>query len=74
MFGCQRLVVLKGCNYCLNFAWTGGFMVTLFGVFNLELSPKFGFLVPLEFEEGPGQALSVGKVWEGFGFASDVKS
>jgi len=47
----------------------GGLLVMLFGVFGLKLFPTFGFLVPLGFEEGPGQALSVGKVWEGFGFA-----
>jgi ESS family glutamate:Na+ symporter len=47
----------------------GGLLVILFGVLGLELFPTFGFLVPLGFEEGPGQALSVGKVWEGFGFA-----
>jgi ESS family glutamate:Na+ symporter len=47
----------------------GGLLVMLFGVMGLELFPTFGFLVPLGFEEGPGQALSVGKVWEGFGFA-----
>lgn len=47
----------------------GGLLVMLFGALGMELFPTFGFLVPLGFEEGPGQALSVGKVWEGFGFA-----
>ena len=28
----------------------------------------FGFLMPLGFNEGPGQALSIGRVWEGVGF------
>jgi ESS family glutamate:Na+ symporter len=46
----------------------GGLVVILFGLLGRELFPTFGFLVPLGFEEGPGQALSVGKVWEGFGF------
>ena len=50
-------------------AAVGGLLVILFGVFGLELFSTFGFLAPLGFEEGPGQALSVGKVWEGFGFA-----
>ena len=50
-------------------ASAGGFIVKLFGIFGLNLFPTFGFLAPLGFEEGPGQALSVGKVWEGFGFA-----
>ena len=47
----------------------GGVLVIAFGLIGLKLFPTFGFLVPLGFEEGPGQALSVGKVWEGFGFA-----
>ncbi len=47
----------------------GGLLVIVFGLLGYELFPTFGFLVPLGFEEGPGQALSVGKVWESFGFA-----
>ncbi|UCF83064.1 MAG: hypothetical protein JSV50_18055 [Desulfobacteraceae bacterium] len=50
-------------------AAVSGLLVILFGVLGLKLFPTFGFLAPLGFEEGPGQALSVGKVWEGFGFA-----
>ena len=34
----------------------------------MQLFPTFGFLAPLGFEEGPGQALSIGKVWEAAGF------
>ena len=49
-------------------AITGGVLVALFGFFGLKLFPTFGFLAPLGFEEGPGQALSIGKVWQGFGF------
>jgi glutamate:Na+ symporter, ESS family len=33
-----------------------------------ELFPTFGFLLPLAFNEGPGQALSIGKAWETLGF------
>ena len=33
-----------------------------------NLHPLFGFLAPLGFAQGPGQALSMGKVWEEFGF------
>ncbi len=47
----------------------GGLFVMLLGIFGLKLFPTFGFLAPLGFTEGPGQALSIGKVWEGFGFA-----
>jgi len=47
----------------------GGLFVLLFGLLGRDLFPTFGFMVPLGFTEGPGQALSFGKVWEGFGFA-----
>ena len=46
----------------------GGLLVILCGLLGSELFPTFGFLVPMGFEEGPGQALSFGKVWEGAGF------
>lgn len=46
----------------------GGVLVILLGLAGWRLFPTFGFLVPLGFNEGPGQALSLGKVWEGFGF------
>jgi ESS family glutamate:Na+ symporter len=46
----------------------GGLLVLVFGFLGSELFPTFGFLVPMGFEEGPGQALSFGKVWEGIGF------
>ena len=46
----------------------GGLLVILFGLLGSDLFPTFGFLVPMGFEEGPGQALSFGKVWEGVGF------
>jgi ESS family glutamate:Na+ symporter len=62
------MALIQGSCFGLQAA-VGGLLVMLFGVFGLELFPTFGFLAPLGFEEGPGQALSVGKVWEGFGFA-----
>ena len=46
----------------------GGLFIILFGVFGLELFPTFGFFAPLGFNEGPGQALAFGKVWQGLGF------
>jgi ESS family glutamate:Na+ symporter len=46
----------------------GGLCVIVLGVLGLELFPTFGFLAPLGFEEGPGQAVSFGKIWEGLGF------
>jgi len=48
----------------------GGFSVLLLNLFGFNLFPTFGFLVPMGFEEGPGQALSIGQTWEGFGFAN----
>jgi ESS family glutamate:Na+ symporter len=49
-------------------AATGALLVILFGFFGIKLFPTFGFFAALGFEEGPGQALSIGKVWQGFGF------
>ena len=46
----------------------GGLFIMFFGIWGLKLFPTFGFFAPLGFNEGPGQALSFGKVWEGFGF------
>jgi ESS family glutamate:Na+ symporter len=51
-------------------AIVGGLLVILFGLIGVKLFPTFGFFAPLGFEEGPGQALSFGKVWEDFGFSS----
>ncbi|MGD2125903.1 MAG: sodium/glutamate symporter [Desulfobacteraceae bacterium] len=49
-------------------AIVGGLFVIVLGALGMKLFPTFGFFSPLGFEEGPGQALSIGKVWEGFGF------
>jgi len=46
----------------------GGFCVLVFNLLGFNLFPTFGFLVPMGFEEGPGQALSIGQSWEGYGF------
>lgn len=46
----------------------GGLMVMILALAGIELFPTFGFFIPLGFEEGPGQALSFGKVWESVGF------
>ena len=48
----------------------GGVFVLLFRVFNINLFSTFGFLVTMGFEEGPGQALSIGKTWETYGFTN----
>ena len=47
----------------------GSLFVFLLKPAGYDLNPVFGFLAPLGFAQGPGQALSMGKVWEEFGFA-----
>lgn len=62
------MALIQGVTFPLQAA-LGGVFVILFGVLGIKLFSTFGFLVPLGFTEGPGQALSVGKVWEfKFGF------
>jgi len=46
----------------------GGVMTLGFILGGNILFETFGFLLPLGFNEGPGQALSFGKVWEQSGF------
>jgi ESS family glutamate:Na+ symporter len=43
---------------------TFGFIYTLMP----DLFPTFGFLLPLGFSSGPGQAFAIGQGWERFGF------
>jgi len=46
-----------------------GALITLaFIMGGKALHETFGFLLPLGFNEGPGQALSFGRVWEQAGF------
>ena len=62
------MALMQGLTFPMQ-AVLGGLLVILLGWFGVQLFPTFGFLVPLGFNEGPGQALSIGKVWEGVGFA-----
>jgi ESS family glutamate:Na+ symporter len=48
---------IVGCSLVFGFVFAG-----------YDLFPTFGLFAPLGFTQGPGQALSFGKVWEGFGF------
>ncbi len=48
----------------------GVLLVFLLNSLGFNLNQLFGFLSPLGFTQGPGQALSVGKVWEEFGFTN----
>jgi glutamate:Na+ symporter, ESS family len=61
------MALVEGVTFPLQAA-AGGLLIVLFSVFGMRLFPTFGFLSALGFNEGPGQALSVGKVWEGVGF------
>ena len=66
--GAAWMALIQGLTFPMQ-AIVGGLLVILLGAFGLHLFPTFGFLVPLGFNEGPGQALSIGKVWEGVGFS-----
>jgi len=61
------MAIIQSISFSLQ-AVIGGGIVLLLGLFGMKLFPTFGFLVSLGFEEGPGQALSFGKVWETVGF------
>jgi len=65
--GSLWMALTQGASFSLQ-AVLGGTMVLLFGLFGTELFSTFGFFIPLGFEEGPGQALSIGKAWESVGF------
>ena len=63
------MALIQGLTFPMQ-AVVGGLFVIVFGWVGIELFPTFGFLVPLGFNEGPGQALSLGKTWEAVGFAN----
>ena len=68
LWGAGWMALMQGMTFPLQAALSG-LMVLVLGMTGVELFPTFGFLVPLGFNEGPGQALSIGKVWESLGFA-----
>ncbi len=63
------MALVQGLTFPMQAALSGTIVLCL-GAAGYELFPTFGFLVPLGFNEGPGQALSIGKAWEGLGFAN----
>ncbi|HCK99199.1 MAG TPA: sodium:glutamate symporter [Candidatus Marinimicrobia bacterium] len=65
--GSAWMAVIQSISFSLQ-AVIGVAVVILLEIFGMKLFPTFGFLVSLGFEEGPGQALSFGKVWESIGF------
>ncbi|MFO8112974.1 MAG: hypothetical protein R6T92_10740 [Desulfosalsimonadaceae bacterium] len=66
--GSVWMAVLQAATFSVQ-ALVGGVFVLLFTGIGSDLFPTFGFLLPLGFNEGPGQALSIGRAWETFGFA-----
>lgn len=62
------MALMQGLTFPMQ-AVVGGLFVLGLGAAGMELFPTFGFLAPLGFNEGPGQALSMGKAWEALGFA-----
>ena len=65
------MALVQGITFPLQ-AVIGGLIILLLGYLGLEFFPTFGFLAPLGFNEGAGQALSIGKVWEEMGFQHGV--
>ncbi len=65
--GPSWMALVQGVTFPIQAA-LGGLLIILLGFLGFKLFPTFGFLAPLGFNEGPGQALSFGKVWEGLGF------
>ncbi|MBW2370450.1 MAG: hypothetical protein JRH15_21475 [Deltaproteobacteria bacterium] len=71
--GAFWFALIKGVTWPLQ-ALIGLLFVLAFGLVGVELFPTFGLLMPVGFNEGPGQALAIGKVYEGagFGFAPTI--
>jgi len=67
ILGALWMALVQGVTFPIQ-AVIGGLFVILLGVFSYNLNDAFGFLLPLGFNEGPGEALSFGKVWETMGF------
>ncbi len=65
--GAAWMAMIEGVTISIQ-AIVGCLLVLLFAVFGMELFRTFGLFLPLGFTEGPGQALSFGKTWEGYGF------
>jgi len=66
--GSLWMALVQGLTFPMQ-AIIASVIVLFFILGGQELFETFGFLLPLAFNEGPGQALSFGKVWETAGFA-----
>jgi ESS family glutamate:Na+ symporter len=69
--GALWMALMKGITWPLQ-AIIGLTCVLVFGMFGKDLFSTFGLLLPIGFNEGPGQALSIGKVYAEFGFQNAV--
>ncbi|MCD4718654.1 MAG: hypothetical protein K8S13_02180 [Desulfobacula sp.] len=65
------MALMKGITWPVQ-AIIGLCGVLVFGLFGKDLFPTFGLLAPIGFNEGPGQALSIGKVYAEFGFENAI--
>jgi ESS family glutamate:Na+ symporter len=65
--GALWMSLMKGVTWPLQ-AIVGLLFVILFTGIGQDMFSTFGLFLPLGFNEGPGQALSIAKVYEGFGF------
>jgi len=61
------MMSIQGVAFCV-LAFCGVVVAAMIGSSDNSQSSSFGFLLPLGFVEGPGQALSIAKVWETIGF------
>lgn len=57
----------QGFSFALQ-AVAGGLATMALLAAGRDLFPAFGFLAPMGLEEGPGQAVSIGGIWEAAGF------
>lgn len=58
----------QGMSFAVQ-ATVGGLVTLALIASGRDLAAAFGFLAPMGLEEGPGQAVSIGAVWESAGFA-----
>jgi ESS family glutamate:Na+ symporter len=65
--GAFWMALMKGITWPLQ-AIIGLLFVIFFTGMGQEIFPTFGLFLPLGFNEGPGQTLSLAKVYEEFGF------
>lgn len=65
--GAVWIGISQGMAFALQAAVGGVVTLALVGA-GRDLFPAFGFLAPMGLEEGPGQAVSIGSIWESAGF------